>query len=501
MRRKKEKKGIFISLFVTMIICMIVTSILSLLGLQGEQTIINANGALETYLVSTNNIFSKDGFIYLFGEAINNFLNFKPFVYLIISLISLGILDSSGLLNYFTNNLRKLKFKYLTILVIIISLFTLYIGDYAFVILLPLVAEVYKKIGKNPILGIITVFLTLTFGYSLGIFANYNTYYLGTMTELSAQIDVDKNYTFNLLSNFYITIFSSVILIIVISNLIENKIAVKFSNPEIIEENVIVDKKAAQYTFIIFTFCLVILGLLIMPNIKGFGPLLDTNGIDYISKLFGEDSAFSKGLPYIILLIVMISSFVYGKISKNIKNSKEYGEGLFKRFDNIGPIFVVMFFSSQLIGLIEWTNVGNVITINLLNFMSSFQMSGLPLIVISFILIVIMGVLIPSSVQKWVLLSPVIIPLFMRSNITPNYTQFLFGIADGVGKALTPIFPYYILMIGLVEKYKTTEDVTFYSMLKMLLPTILVIAGILFLLLVGWFLIGLPLGINTLPSL
>ena len=112
-----------------------------------------------------------------------------------------------------------------------------------------------------------------------------------------------------------------------------------------------------------------------------------------------------------------------------------------------------------------------------------------------------MTLLIPSIIDKWVILSPVIVPLFMRSNITPNFTQFIFGVADGVGKSLTPIFPYYIIMLGLMEKYKNDEEVSFYGILKKITPTILIISGVMLLLLIGWFLIGLPLGINSFPSL
>lgn len=160
-----------------------------------------------------------------------------------------------------------------------------------------------------------------------------------------------------------------------------------------------------------------------------------------------------------------------------------------------------MFFASQLIGLIEWTNIGNVLVTILVDFMSGLQISGILLILISFILIVFMTLLVPSSVDKWVLISPIIIPLFMRSNITPNYTQFLFGVADGVGKSITPLFPYYILLVGLIGKYRSDKDLQLRDILKLVYPIALMIGGVLLLLLIGWFLIGLPLGIGTYISL
>ena len=246
---------------------------------------------------------------------------------------------------------------------------------------------------------------------------------------------------------------------------------------------------------------LLITALLIVPNVPYLGWLLDKEATNYMAQLFGENSAFGNGLPYILTIMMIICSYVYGKTSGNIKQNFDYTKGLAVAFEKSGAVFILMFFVAQLIGILEWTNVGNVVTTNLLDFMSRLEFSGIPLIFVSFILIVIMTLLIPSSIDKWVLLSPVIVPLFMRSNITPNYTQFLFGLADGIGKAITPIFPYYIIMIGLIEKYKDKEDLSFYGVMKLILPTILIIAGTLLLILIGWFLIGLPLGIGTFSSL
>ena len=87
--RKKDRLGSITIIFITMLFIMIVTSFLSILGLEGQQTIITNNNSLETYLITTNNIFSKEGVKYFFNDAINNVLNFKPFIYFVLSLIGL----------------------------------------------------------------------------------------------------------------------------------------------------------------------------------------------------------------------------------------------------------------------------------------------------------------------------------------------------------------------------------------------------------------------------
>jgi aminobenzoyl-glutamate transport protein len=177
--------------------------------------------------------------------------------------------------------------------------------------------------------------------------------------------------------------------------------------------------------------------------------------------------------------------------------------GLQDDFDNIGNTMVLIFFLAQLIGLINWTNLGTVLATNLVDFLGSMQFSGIFLILMLFLIVVLIGMIMSSSIEKWTLLSPVIVPLFMRSNMTPDFTQFIFNVADGVAKSISPIFIFLIFTIGLLNKYNTDEknDLSIMRILKMSLPSILMIAGIWILIIMAWYMIGLPLGINTMPNM
>lgn len=495
--KKKKKLGPITIMFIIMGVVMVITSLLSLIGFDGQEAII-VNGKLETHLVTINNIFSLDGINYLFQNVLTNIKTYQPLFFLIISLIAVGVLEKSGLLKALSLPFKKLRFKYLTMLVLIVSVISIYIGDFSYAFLIPLVAVIYKCIGKNPILGILTAFCGLTLSYGINFF--YNSYSLGILTQISARVDVDATYNFNLLSTLYISIFAALVLVITCADIIDKKIAPKFNNPAIEEDELIVSKEASQYTFITFLSILAVIIYFIIPSPYS-GYLLDSNETNYIAKLFSSNSPFGQGLPYIILLTSMICGFVYGKITKNIKSSFDYNDGLSKAFEKTGYVFVLMFFISQLIGLVNWTNVGTVISANILDFMSRLEFSGLPLIVISFIFIILITLFIPSTIDKWVLFSPIIIPLFMRSNITPEFTQFMFGIADSVGKMLTPLFPYYVIALSFIYKYRDKTSLSLFGMVKILLPITLIMAGIYLLVIISWFLIGLPLGINILPSL
>ena len=91
----------------------------------------------------------------------------------------------------------------------------------------------------------------------------------------------------------------------------------------------------------------------------------------------------------------------------------------------------------------------------------------------------------------------------MKANITPDFTQFIFKAADSVGKGITPFFVYFIIMLAFLENYnnKETNKITVFGTLNLLRPTVLIFMVVWLLIVVGWFIMGLPLGPNMTPTL
>ena len=234
------------------------------------------------------------------------------------------------------------------------------------------------------------------------------------------------------------------------------------------------------------------------------GILLDNSQSDYVAQLLGPKAPFNDSFAFVFLIIMMICSGIYGFISKNIKNTNDFSVGLSKEFDNLGYMFILMFFASLLVSVLNWTNLGTVVASWLISFMSTLEFTGLPLIITMFLIIILMSFLIPDAITKWTLASPILVPLFMKANITPDFTQFIFKAADSVGKGITPFFVYFIVMLAFLEKYNNRESnkITVFGTLKLLRPTALIFAVVWFIIVIGFFVIGLPLGPTaTAPTL
>jgi len=168
---------------------------------------------------------------------------------------------------------------------------------------------------------------------------------------------------------------------------------------------------------------------MIIPGMPASGALLGS-GDDYIVQLLGEDSPFVNAFVFMFLIIMMICSGIYGKISGNLKDTNDYSVGLSKEFDNLGYLFILMFFVALMVSILDWTNISDVIAGLLINLLSSLEFTGLPLILLFMLIVILISVFIPDTVSKWVLISPVIVPLFMKANISPDFTQFIFKAAS-----------------------------------------------------------------------
>ena len=402
MKKKDKKYGPVLVLMLLIAFVAVLSFILPILGVEGYKTIAT-NGTLETSLLTIKNALSLDGLKFIIGNAVHNFSVLEPLVLIIISLLGISICEKSGLLSAVFSPLKRVKLSIVIFITLLLGVASTVIGDYSYIFLIPLIGVMFKYLGKNPVLGVITVFIGIIVGYGTGFVFNYNDYLLGLMTENAAQVSVDSNFAYSLLSNLYITIFTSIIICIfgtmLINKFLVHKLPKRYSYEE---EELVISKKAKRVSELVGLLLIILVIYMILPiNIPGAGLLLDKDASRYMEQVLGPNSAFGNGLVVIITFIMIMCGVVYGKISGNIKSSHEFSLGMSKTFENLEFMFVLLFFAAQLIAITEWTNIGPVIGTKLVDFMSTLEISGAPLIIMLFIVIVIMSILIPSTLLKW----------------------------------------------------------------------------------------------------
>lgn len=495
MARKHKNKRTLGPLIIMIIISLAIMILSFVLNKLGIQTSITEAGTFETTIVTIKNIFSRQGMQYIFGNCLRNFQMLEPLVTIIIALIAISVLEISGLLKHIFSGLRNTKLGVITGIVLFVSIVSTIIGDYSYAILFPLVAAMYKTINRDPKLGIMTVFIGITMGYGAGILYNYQDIVLGRITELSA-IDVISTYIYNEWASLFISIASTVVLTVVGSILIEKYLSKKARRYE--DNEIITSSHALKATGLTFLVLFVFVLYSVIPGLPLSGWLLDMNANTYAEKLFGPASPFKEGFLVVFAVISLICGYVYGKVSRNIKNVREYNSAISSAFQNTGFIFAGLFFASIMLSILEWTNISTVLSLKLINLVGNNQMTGVFLILLMFIICVIVTMLNPTAIANWNLASPIFVPLMMRANISPEFTQMIFKASDSVGKSLTPFYIFLFIMLGFLYKYDNdNEELELFGTMRKMMPILLRLAFIWLIIILGWYLLGFNIGIGS----
>ena len=290
---------------------------------------------------------------------------------------------------------------------------------------------------------------------------------------------------------------------IVFTNVTEKRIMPHLPRYESSEEEVVINNKKLRGLIVglaVGILYLLIIIYNIIPNLPLSGALLDTRADKYIDMLFGVNSLFNKGFIFIVTVFFMVIGFAYGFVTKNIKTSKDITESLAYSLDGIGNVLVLIFFASLFVNVYQESNIGNVIAAFGANIIGSIKFSGIALIITSLLIIAIVNVFCPNSITKWTIMSATMVPLFMNASISPEFTQIVYSAGDSITNGFTPLFMYFVIYLAFMEKYNQNDTTTLTGCSKMLTPYSIFSLVIWTVIIVGWFMIGVPIGIGSAPG-
>lgn len=508
MKKKELKLHPALLLFVLTIIIMVVSSVGSILNL--ETTYYNVNpvsGELETQIVTINNLFNRSGLQYLVSNMLSNFISFAPLGSLILGLMGVGVAYKSGFLNAFFKMLVKDKPKKIfTFIVILLGIISSMFYEVGYVILIPIAAILFMNLGRHPAVGVCAAFAGISFGYGANIVVNGLDNNLILYTQNATKI-LDQNYVVSLSGNIIFMIVATLLISYLGMIITEKQVVPKLGRYTISEEDgidldaeismkekkgVIIAILSTVLVALVFVYC-------IIPNFPFSGLFLNLKESNYVAQLFGDGSYFNQGSVLIFAALLAFSGLIYGLRIKTIKTSKDLMEGANYYLKGFSSLIVMIFFAAQFCLIFKETNIGVFIVTSLTELLGNLQLTGIILIIFSFVIITICSVFVPMSSTKWAILSPVMVPMFMQSSFTPEFAQAVFRAADSSIKGLTPLFTYFVILIGFLQIYnsKKRDTISLTDAISLMVPYSIAFSILWLLILLGFYIIGLPLGFNT----
>ena len=505
--RTKDKIGLHpvMMLLVLSFATIVISGILRLFNVQATfNKISSVTGDFQVTTEAVNSLFSLSGLKYIFTSTVSNFANYAVLTNLIIILLGIGIMVKSGFLKtIITLMTKKAKKTTVTFVLVLISILASLIGDLSYIILVPLGALLFLYGKRNPMIGIITTFASLTCGSALSLFL---TSYDSSLINITLNNVNIINSGYNISS--WAFILANVILIIalsfVITNVTENYLVKKlpkyeFSEEEVEEELVLTRKQMRGLLFSLFAGLLYLLIFIynIIPGLPFSGNLLDYSQSLYIDKLFSYNSFFSNGFVFVVAVFFVILGLSYGIGAKTIKNNKEFVDALGHSLNGIGKILVMIFAASAFINIFKQSNIGNVVAGALTNLMQNCNFGGLPLVLLLFIFAGVIALFQPTVLFSYNIVSGVIIKL-MNAGISPEFTQLVFRLGSSVTLGLTPVFVYFVVYLAYLENYnQSNKPITIKEAIKYQLPYAAVTCVLYLLFIIIWYLVKFPIGVGS----
>jgi len=211
-------------------------------------------------------------------------------------------------------------------------------------------------------------------------------------------------------------------------------------------------------------------------------------------SLTGAGSPVMQGLIPLMLVFTLVPSLTYGLVAGTIRNHRQVVDAMATTMSSMGYYIVMVFFAAQFTKAFADSNIGALIALEGAETLRALAMPPAVTIVGVILLTAVIDFLVPSASAKWALLAPILVPMLMSVGIAPELTQAAFRVGDGPVNLMTPLMPYFPLVLAFCRRYVTGFGLGSLMALVFPLGTVYLVLQIAMLLL--WWGLGLPLGIG-----
>ncbi|MCG8325179.1 MAG: AbgT family transporter, partial [Thiotrichales bacterium] len=371
-----------------------------------------------------------------------------------------------------------------TILIGILSSVTL---DAGYVVLPPIAAAMYLASGRSPVAGIAAAFAGISAGFSANLMITALDPLLAGFTQAGARI-IDPDYVVATTANLWFMMVSTLILTLlgwaVTALWVEPALGRTGIQPDSIN-NISNKLQTVEYKGIKYAFISILCGavLVYLAISSDAGPL------------HGSGTRFPRWVEVTVPLLFfffIVPGIVYGITTGTIKNDRDIARMLGETLGSLGPYIVLAFFAAQFIEAFKYSGLGEMTAISGGQWLAQLGVPHSFLLTAFIGMVVLANLLIGSASAKYAFLAPVFVPMLMQVNISPELTQVAYRIGDSVSNVITPLNPYMIIIVVLVQKYVRGSGLG--TVVATMLPYTIVFGIIWTIVLLIWISLGYPLG-------
>lgn len=425
------------------------------------------------------------------------FINFPPLGVVLLAMLGVGVAEHSGFINAGLKFLLGVTPKLLlTPILVLVAIVSHTAADAGYVLVIPLGGVIFYAAGRHPLAGIAAAFAGVSGGFSANFIPSGIDPLIQSFTQSAARI-LDADIQLNPLNNIFFTGLSSIVVIAVVWYLTDRVVEPRLNRNVEVDENMddipkmeilnSKEKKAFWFAFAAMMSCFVLLLIWAIPNDSA---LRDTAG-----EITSRDAPLMKSIVPLIFILFWIPGLVYGFASGTYKSLKDMVHSMSKAMGSMSYYIVMAFFCALFIDAFGKSNIGAMTALKGADFLRALDLPAQITIVGIVLLTAFVNLLVGSASAKWALISPIFVPMLMQLGISPDLTQAAYRVGDSVSNIITPLLPYFPLIVVFCQRYVKTTGIG--TLVSMMIPYSLVLLVVWTLFLLLYWTLGIPLGLQS----
>lgn len=511
-----------------------------------QQPVLDASGRPVLDLVASGapiqprSLLTADGIYWMLSSALRNFAQMPALPLIFVAMLGIGLAEKFGFFSALMRSLALLTPKrLLTPAVVMLGATASVASDAGYIILPPLAAALYLAVGRHPVAGMAAAFAGVAGGFGAGFFPNGSDGVLTGFAQDAARV-IDPDYSVSILHNYFFKVVSVFTVMgagwFVTDVIVEPRLERQHSGDKIGAADDTATSMALSPTerrglkmalaAVVVGFGLLATAVLVpgmplhgdgKPTLPNGRALTQTaievlpTGIDPPADavvLASEPmTVIAQGAPRltespgprwshvivpVIVILFLLPGLAYGVATGALRGQQDLSDALNHGIRSIVPVLVMLFFLAQFVAYMGYSGLDRMLAYAGGSLLFNADLP-IPLLVVAFVLVVVFGDFAMSGMlSKFGVLAPIFIPMFMIVGMSPELTTAAYRIGDSVVNIVTPLNSYLLIILAVFQKYRPKAGLG--TLIALMVPYSIVIGLVWTAMLVGWVLIGAPLG-------
>lgn len=458
--------------------------------------------------IHVESLLTGDNLSRMVTDAVDNFIAFPPLGVILATMLGVAVAEQTGLLAAMVRAMvDRVSPKILTFMVALAGVTGSVASDAIYVIIIPLGAMAFHAVGRSPVVGAMVAFASASAGFNASLILNVTDLLLAGISTSAAQI-VDSAYEVSPLANIFFVIPSAIVLSLIITAVTElyvDKKAQGLVDHDAIDEDELQLDESTEPDDAHLTDDddlsltplerkgLIWAGVTLLLSLAAYFALLFIPGSPFARPDEGfMESPLIRAIAVPIALMFFVTGLVYGLIVGTINEAADIPEFMAKGLESLLPILVLFFAVSQFLAWFQWSNLGPWTAIKGSELLQSWDLPNVLLFAAFVLMVTLINLFITSGSAQWALMAPVVVPMMLYVDVSPEVTQMLYRIGDSPSNIITPMSPYFALALTFLQKYYKKAGVGTLMSLSLPYSVAMLVGWFLFFML--WYTLGIPLG-------